>query len=122
VAARWPLDDHGRYDLWLLGPNGFHRHFAGQGTDKAVSWQLDPARETLSLTVPSGLKAVSLRHTDAHRGWRGNGRAHPLSLAKTGGWYDILVTNPADTAFRRRLAGRLETGRPSWSEPPLSRT
>ncbi len=122
VAALWPLDDQGRYDLWLLGPNGFHRHFAGQRTDKTVSWQLDPAHESLSLTVPSGLKAVSLRHTDAHRGWRGSGRPHALSLAKTGGWYDILVTDPADPAFRRRLAGRLETGRPSWSEPPLSRT
>jgi phospholipase C len=22
-------DDAGRYDLWVLGPNGFHRHFAG---------------------------------------------------------------------------------------------
>ena len=22
--------DHGRYDLWVLGPNGFHRHFAGR--------------------------------------------------------------------------------------------
>jgi phospholipase C len=121
IAATWPLDDEARYDLWLLGPNGFHRHFAGQGTDKAVTWQLDPARETLSLTVPAGLKAVSLRHTDAHRGWRGNGRAHPLSLAETGSWYDILVTDPTDPAFRRRIAGRLETGRTSWSEPPLAR-
>ncbi len=121
VAARWPLDDQGGYDLWLLGPNGFHRHFAGQIPDKAVSWQLDPSRETLSVTVPAGLKAVSLRHTDAHRGWHGSGRPHALSLTKTGGWYDILVTDPTDPAFRRRLAGRLETGRPSWSEPPLSR-
>lgn len=121
VAARWPLDDQGGYDLWLLGPNGFHRHFAGRGTDQAVTWRLDPARETLSVTVPPGLKAVSLRHTEAHRGWRGDGRAHPLSLAETGGWYDILVTDPADPAFRRRIAGRLETGRTSWSEPPLAR-
>ncbi|TCP67016.1 phospholipase C, phosphocholine-specific [Sphingomonas sp. PP-CE-1G-424] len=121
IAATWPLDDEGRYDLWLLGPNGFHRHFAGQKTAKAVSWRLDPARETLSVTVPPGLKAVSLRHTDAHRGWRGDGRPHPLSLAETGGWYDILVTDPAHPAFRRRIAGRLETGRASWSEPPLAR-
>lgn len=21
--------DGGRYDLWVLGPNGFHRHFSG---------------------------------------------------------------------------------------------
>ena len=27
LRERWPLDAQGRYDLWLLGPNGFHRHF-----------------------------------------------------------------------------------------------
>ncbi|PTS75436.1 phospholipase C, phosphocholine-specific, partial [Sphingomonas sp. HMWF008] len=121
IAATWPLDDAARYDLWLLGPNGFHRHFVGHGADKAVSWRLDAPTETLSLTLARGLKAVSLRHPDAHRGWHGDGRAHVLSLAKTGGWYDILVTDPASTTFRHRIAGRLETGRPSWSEPPLAR-
>lgn len=120
IAATWPLDD-ARFDLWLLGPNNFHRHFAGRGAGKAMSWRLDAPSEALSVTLAPGLRATSLRHPEAHRDWHGDGRAHPLSLARTGGWYDILVTDPADPAFRRRLAGRLETGRPSWSEPPLVR-
>jgi phospholipase C len=29
------------------------------------------------------------------------------------GWYDVEVTAPQDATFRRRLTGRLETGRPT---------
>jgi len=29
--------DDGRYDLWVLGPNGFHRHFKGNVTTGAAA-------------------------------------------------------------------------------------
>ena len=38
----------------------------------------------------------------------------------TGGWYDLTVTVPG-TSFRRVLAGHLENGRPSISDPQLGR-
>ncbi|WP_188590805.1 phospholipase domain-containing protein, partial [Achromobacter denitrificans] len=31
LADAWPASaDDGRYDLWVLGPNGFHRHCTGR--------------------------------------------------------------------------------------------
>ena len=35
--------DDGRYDLWVLGPNGFHRHFAGRRRRRAGRARSRPA-------------------------------------------------------------------------------
>ncbi|WP_139052514.1 phospholipase domain-containing protein, partial [Xanthomonas cannabis] len=43
-----------------------------------------------------------------------------LALAASDHWYDVVVEQPG-AAFRRRLAGHLETGRPSRSDPALGR-
>ena len=36
------------------------------------------------------------------------------------GWYDLSVTSDQDDAFLRRLAGHVETGRPSTSDPAIA--
>jgi phospholipase C len=41
----------------------------------------------------------------------------PSMLSK--GWYDITITSHADPAYLRRLAGHVETGAPSISDPAL---
>jgi phospholipase C len=41
---------------------------------------------------------------------------HTVSTAATHGWYDVTVTA---ATTRRRLAGHLETGHPSTSDPAL---
>ncbi|MET1023037.1 MAG: phospholipase domain-containing protein, partial [Pseudoxanthomonas sp.] len=43
-----------------------------------------------------------------------------FALEASDHWYDLQVEVP-DTPFRRRLAGHLETGRPSRSDPALGR-
>ena len=35
------------------------------------------------------------------------------------GWYDLVVTIAEDPAFQVRLAGHVETGRDSYSDPAL---
>jgi phospholipase C len=35
------------------------------------------------------------------------------------GWYDVSVTSDASPRYLRRLAGHVETGRPSVSDPSL---
>jgi phospholipase C len=39
----------------------------------------------------------------------------------TYGWYDLTVTSSSDPAFVRTLAGHVEDGRPSCSDPALGR-
>jgi phospholipase C len=42
-----------------------------------------------------------------------------LDLRDTHGWYDVQVTVDTDRTFIRRLAGHVETGRDSASDPAL---
>ena len=39
------------------------------------------------------------------------------SVHDTYGWYDLSVTCDASASFLRRLAGRVENGKPSVSDP-----
>jgi phospholipase C len=41
------------------------------------------------------------------------------NLGSTGSWYDFVVTCADDESFQRRLAGRMETGRASVTDPAM---
>jgi phospholipase C len=49
------------------------------------------------------------------------GTQHELhwKLDSTGHWYDFVVTADSDPSFARRVAGRVETGRHSVSDPAM---
>jgi phospholipase C len=47
----------------------------------------------------------------------GPNRSLDWLLKASGGWYDLAVTVPGLNGFERRLAGHIETGRPSISDP-----
>lgn len=121
IEAEWPLDAEGRYDLWLLGPNGFHRHFAGQGSAHAgaIRWQQQHATiPRLIVQAPAGLLSQWPRHPDLPGLKTGENR---IPLSTSGGWYDLVLTDPKLPGYRRRLAGRIENGADGWSEPPLTK-
>ncbi len=42
-----------------------------------------------------------------------------LSLDQFGGWYDLIVTVSGDASFKYQLAGHVETGKDSISDPAL---
>ena len=70
IDGEWHYDADGRYDLWVLGPNGFHRHFAGQQGEPvpAVAWTIGDTG--LALTVPHGnpgLRLIRLTPVAARR-------------------------------------------------------
>jgi hypothetical protein len=44
-----------------------------------------------------------------------------FDLRSAYGWYDLSVTTNAHPHFQRRLAGHVETGRSSMSDPALGR-
>lgn len=120
LSGRWGLQD-GSYDLWVLGPNGFHRHFTGKAGEAVpqLSWQLARAQNRLTVELVAGDAVVTPNAYAAdHAAWRGEGKAHQhWSLEQTGGWYDVTVTSPTAPFFAVRLAGRLETGRDTFTDP-----
>ena len=138
VEAGKQLDDvwnasNGLYDLWVLGPNGFHRGFAG---DLVKSAQIDAlpevrvcveecdpklylkvrndAAKTAKLTVkanaylPNKKWNIETASTEKELNW---------NMSDFGGWYDFTVTIDGDSTFKRRFAGRIETGKDSFSDP-----
>lgn len=138
VEAGKQLDDvwkasNGLYDLWVLGPNGFHRGFAGDLVKSAQINSLpevrvcveecDPkiylkvrndAAKTAKLTVkanaylPNKTWNIETASTEKELNW---------NMSDFGGWYDFTVTIEGDSTFKRRFAGRIETGKDSFSDP-----
>jgi phospholipase C len=121
LAGSWPLD--AGQDVRVHGPNGFYRQFTGTGPDVAAV----PFRAGLRLKVTNPSSApVRLTVADAYTGKSSavTVRARSASVVLAGtergsGWYDISVTAAGNAGYLRRLAGHVETGRPSISDPAL---
>jgi phospholipase C len=120
------------YDLSVHGPNGFFRSFRGgnpgpRSTNLAVTPSYDErdykivlelenrGPERVEVTVRDGYNSrpttLSLRPGEARR------RQWPL--ARTRGWYDLVVTVQGDVQFVYGCAGHLENGEDSISDPAL---
>ena len=125
------------YDLWVLGPNGFHRHFKGNldtlrasnAPNPEVRVCYDIANGNVYLEMLNGgtnacgftVRAKAYRN-DGPWGASVNGGAKAEQLWKldgSGQWYDFAVTCDADPTFYRRFAGRVETGKHSISDPAM---
>jgi len=127
----------GAYDLWILGPNGFHRHIAGNARRAAAAGQPNPdviaqaapANGELVLTlVNTGPVAAtfSVAHnkyqTGAPRSVNVPARSRSelrLGVAVAAHWYDVSVRVGGQPDFLRRFAGHIETGAPSVSDPAM---
>jgi len=127
LQDRWALDAQGRYDLWLLGPNGFHRHFRGVAGAPVLQAQVDPVEGQLRLQLRNaGSAAQSIRvrggayagHMPEQTLMLAAGAQTTLAwdAAPTSGWYDLHVV-AGDSELR--LAGRAEDGRPGTSDPAM---
>ena len=120
------------YDLSVYGPNGFLRQFEGSiGAGVAVldvrsryrtedggglAWSVTNAgtgNATVSvLDAYSGKQEMRVLkpHTTLEDTW---------SLDDFHNWYDVVVTVAEDASFQSRLAGHVETGEDSYSDPAL---
>jgi len=127
-SASWSLRDGG-YDLWLLGPNGFHRQFRG-AADPGLTVTSAFDRKTLKLTItlrnagPAPLSVRALANAYEHKPWTvtvGPGATVSSTWALTGsrGWHDLSLTLAEHPGWLRRLAGRLETGRDTVTDPAM---
>jgi phospholipase C len=116
----WPTDTAIGHDLWILGPNGFHRHFAARASVAPVEASVDDSGVTL--LVPATLGDLRMVRREP-----GNAAPSPAPL-KPGrhhwpldaslGWYDLTLTRASDPRYRFRLAGRHDrAGRATVSDP-----
>jgi len=137
----WPLAaDQGAYDLWVLGPNGYHRHFTGNAAAIASASQPNPELKTC-YDVANGDLQLSLHNTGtAACTFQITANAYLSTSAKkrtvqpgatetfiwglkdSGHWYDFSVTVEGLAGYSRRVAGRVETGRDSVSDPAMHGT
>ncbi|MBV2157996.1 phospholipase C, phosphocholine-specific [Achromobacter denitrificans] len=135
LADAWPASaDDGRYDLWVLGPNGFHRHCTGRAGTAGMP-PLEVAADHQGPGVPLRLTlhnpASRPRSIQVEANAYDYPRQPPATLApgetvslswdmtRSGGWYDVTVRDDAEPGYTRRLAGRVETGAPSISDPAM---
>lgn len=121
--------DQGQYDLWVLGPNGFHRHFKGSNVAQDSTPEIRVCYDYVNGDVylqlqNTGSKEAALTITSndyrTDGPWpvkvpAGGSLEHSWSLYETSQWYDFTVSG--SNGFVRRFAGRVETGRPSISDP-----
>ena len=120
VTAPLPREPDGGYDLFLIGPNGFHRRITGRMAALSVALEegdgpslrvCNRSEATVAVTLtdmaygrPARIMTVEARGV----------AAMPLDVQGSHGWYDLRLGTEGETV---RLAGHIEDGRPSFSDP-----
>ena len=133
LKGRWNAAS--TYDLWVLGPNGFHRHVAGdvrRANDAAapeVIVRADRrAGELVIELLNHGAQPCTFQltankyHTNRLPEVRVVARSRStvrLPLATSANWYDYSLRVNGLPGWLRRFAGHLENGLPSISDPAM---
>jgi phospholipase C len=131
LAGTWNVASS--YHLSVYGPNGFVRYFNGSiGSSAAVldvrsSYDRDDDRGSLEWSITNlAADHAEVSVLDAYTGESSRWLLRPgetfegeVSLRQFHGWYDLIVTVAGDATFKYRLAGHVETGKDSFSDPAL---
>jgi phospholipase C len=135
VSDTWAVASVGStaYDLSVYGPNGFFRAFQGSiapvaGAQLEVKTRYNRGQAGLMLELRNtGVSGCEVSIRDAYRKTtvtlqlRGHETAaREFELSGSHGWYDLLVEVEADAVYRRQLAGHVETGRDSVTDPAIA--
>ena len=118
------------YNLSVYGPNGFFRSFAGSvgGAALEVSSRYDTENggtlkwKITNLTGAQAQVTVKDAYTgdaNTHLLQRSGTFEDELSVGRFYGWYDVIVTVAGDPSFNYELAGHIETGEDSFTDPVL---
>ncbi len=145
VEDSWQLDafENDQYHLCVYGPNGFFREFSGDGADPAIEVLCEYEVRSGGKSKLTGNIALNLQNTGdlpmtveikdnaykAHpmektlqkAGTAGDRTVVVLNLSKSFGWYDFTVKLSGGGSFEKRYAGRVETGKHSYSDPYMGR-
>ncbi len=133
LSDTWKVaaNPNGAYDLSVYGPNGFLRSFKGGVSGSRANLDVDsrchaggPGVE-LSITNRSAASCkvtivnAYTSESTTQRLARGASFTTGWSLQKSFGWYDLTITVDTDAGFQQRLAGHVETGEDSVSDPAI---
>ena len=134
----------GAYELHLHGPNGFVRHFAGDGTSIGLSASIEYGRTDVTVGVAVAAAAAAapagggctFTVTDNAYGaggpWSvvvaaGKTATQAVQVAHSGNWYDVTVASVASGGgggcgkFERRFMGHVESGATTTSDPAMAK-
>jgi phospholipase C len=121
-----------QYDLSVHAPNGFYRGFKGALAGKGIAHlgvraSTDDSKRHLELAIGNlAEQRAQVRIFDRYSGEkiefaleRRESVAKHWSLSRTSGWYDLVVTVEGDAGFKYQLAGHIENGQDSISDPAM---
>jgi len=134
VTDSWPLNEfeNGQYHLRVYGPNGFFREFKGNAAHPRIEAACDydtKAADHYSVNITlenfTGQDQYveiidnAYNSKSIHQVLPGAERSAGVFIAlnTSFGWYDLSVKVPGHDIYERRFAGRVETGRPSYTDP-----
>ncbi len=127
------------YHLSVAGPNGFLREFGGSlaaatatGGARPEAWlNADPLAGAVDVVLSNaeGARAATFRVADnaygraatSHTVAAGQQLTVRVPVSASYGWYDLSVSCDFDSTYLRRMAGRVENGQASRTDPVLGR-
>jgi phospholipase C len=127
----WSLGAGAAYDLSVYGPNGCYRRFKGTLAPHAANLFIEPDEamyeDALRLTIYNrGATDAQVSISDLYSRAEqteiiraGSGITKQFELADSHNWYDLIVRVSGDAEFQQRLAGHLENGRDSFTDPAM---
>ena len=86
-----------------------------------LAWAPDEASSRL--TVPCTLNVADVSYKSGTRSMvvaGGASRSMVMGLSRSHQWYDFAVTLAGAAKYRRRYAGRVETGKSGFSDPAMA--
>jgi len=139
LTDSWPLDhfENQNYHLRVYGPNGFYREFKGDAKDPMI---IVSCSVHLENNKPSSKLEVRLTNQDTHNRYQvdiidnsyNKESIHKtlgtnsisnvaMDLSNSFGWYDFTIRVAGNSVYEKRYAGRIETGKPSFSDPAMGK-
>jgi phospholipase C len=127
------------YHLAATGPSGFLREFGGSlaaataaGGARPEAWlNADPLAGAVDVVLSNaeGARSATFRLSDnsygrsttSHTVAAGQQVTVRVPVTASYGWYDLSVTCDFDSQYLRRMAGRVENGQASRTDPVLGR-
>ncbi|WP_175718916.1 phosphocholine-specific phospholipase C [Burkholderia anthina] len=131
LTDTWALDASGNYLVSVWGPNGYFRRFAGSaaadaGAKPEITPCYDVANGDVYVTIANaGASALTVTATDVAYGGAPRTLTIPAGqrvethwdLSCSSHWYDLQFAVAGNAGWVRRIAGHVETGKASITDP-----